>query len=251
MSRGRVAVVTGAARGIGLATAHALTARGFTLALLDRDADAAQAAAAGIAGPTQVFACDIADVAASADVVARVEAQVGPIDCLVNNAGIGSPARGDVLDLAPQQFDHVMTVNLRGSVFLTQAVARRMLATAAPGARRSIVTVTSVSAALASPERLEYCISKAGLAMFVQGLALRLAPHGIGVFDVRPGIIRTSMTEGVANRYDALIAAGLVPALRWGEPEDVAEAIAGLADGPFYATGSIVRVDGGLSIPRL
>ncbi len=211
MSQQGVAAITGAARGIGLATARALAACGFTVVLLDRDADAVHAAAAGIAGRAHALACDIADVAASASLVAQIEAQAGPIDCLVNNAGIGSPARGDFLELTPDNFDRVIAVNLRGTVFLTQAVARRMLATP-PTAPRSIITVTSVSAALASPERLDYCISKAGLAMFTQGLALRLAPHGIGVFDVRPGIIRTDMTAGVAARYDALIAGGLVPA---------------------------------------
>jgi len=250
MSAARVAVVTGAARGIGLATARALAARGFTLVLLDRDAAAARAAADGIAAQTHVVVCDLADVAAHADVAAEIETQAGPIDCLVNNAGIGSPARGDFLDLAVETFDRVIDVNLRGTVFFTQAVVRRMLANP-PRAGRSVITVTSASAALASPERLDYCMSKAGLAMFTQGLALRLAPHGIGVFDVRPGIIRTDMTAGVAARYDALIEGGLVPALRWGEPDDVAEAIAGLATGPFYSTGSVVSVDGGLSIPRL
>jgi NAD(P)-dependent dehydrogenase (short-subunit alcohol dehydrogenase family) len=249
MSRRPVAVVTGAARGIGRATARALAARGFVVVLLDRDEEAARAAAATIATPTHVLGCDIADVAASADVAARIAHLAGPVDCLVNNAGIGAPLRGDVLDLAPENFDRVIAVNLRGTVFLTQAIARRMLADASDRPR-SIITVTSVSAALASPERLDYCISKAGLAMFTQGLALRLAPHGIGVFDVRPGIIRTDMTEGVAARYDALIEGGLVPARRWGEPEDVAAAIVGLATGPFYATGSVVAVDGGLGIPR-
>ena len=130
---------------------------------------------------------------------------------------MGAVARGDLLDLLPENFDRVIGVNLRGTIFLTQAVARWMLAHPAPDRPRSIVHVTSVSAALASPERLDYCISKAGLAMWSKGLALRLAPEGIAVFDVRPGIIRTDMTAGVAETYDRMIADGLVPARRWGE----------------------------------
>jgi NAD(P)-dependent dehydrogenase (short-subunit alcohol dehydrogenase family) len=237
-----VAIITGGARGIGLATAKVLAAHGFDLAVVDLEANAVP----GVLS----LRCDIADVASHADLVARVADRFGRIDCLVNNAGIGAPVRGDFLDLTPENFDRVLSVNLRGTVFLTQAVARWMVTN--PSAEgRSIVTVTSVSAALASTERLEYCISKAGLAMFVQGLALRLAPHNIAVFDVRPGIIRTDMTASVAARYERLIAEGLVPARRWGEPEDVASVIASLATGNTYATGSIINVDGGLGIARL
>lgn len=250
MSALKVAVVTGGARGIGLATARALAGKGYALALLDLDEDAAQAAAANIGAPTLALRCDIADIACHADVIGRIVRGLGGIDCLVNNAGVGSPVRGDPLDLQPSNFDHVLAVNLRGTVFLTQAVARWMLANPSHEPR-SIMTVTSVSATLVSPERLDYCISKAGLAMFVQGLAVRLAPHGVAVFDVRPGVIRTDMTAAVTSRYDRLIADELVPARRWGEPEDVGGVIAGLATTSGYATGSIVNVDGGLSIPRL
>jgi 3-oxoacyl-[acyl-carrier protein] reductase len=250
MSAERLAIVTGAARGIGLATARALAAQGFALALLDRDAAALEAAAGAFATPALALPCDLADIAGHVALVERVAARFGRVDCLVNNAGIGPPVRGDFLDLQPENFDRVLAVNLRGTIFLTQAVARWMLEHASD-APRSIVTVTSASAALASPERLDYCISKAGLAMFVQGLALRLAPHGIAVFEVRPGIIRTDMTAAVASRYERLIAEGLVPAGRWGEAADVAAVITMLASGNAYATGSILRVDGGLAIPRL
>jgi NAD(P)-dependent dehydrogenase (short-subunit alcohol dehydrogenase family) len=116
---------------------------------------------------------------------------------------------------------------------------------------RSIITITSISAGIASPERPDYCVSKAGLSMWVKTLALRLAPEGIGVYEVRPGIVRTDMTAGVARKYDALIAAGLLPAGRWGEAADVGEAVATLAAGRLaYSTGSVINVDGGLSVPR-
>jgi NAD(P)-dependent dehydrogenase (short-subunit alcohol dehydrogenase family) len=155
-----------------------------------------------------------------------------------------------MLDLAADNFDRVLSVNLRGAAFLSLAVAKAMLATPGPG--RSIVFVTSVSAAMASPERPDYCVSKAGLSMWAKALALRLAGEGIGVFEVQPGIIRTDMTAGVAAAYDERIAAGLVPARRWGEAEDIGAAVAALAGGALaFATGSVIAADGGLSIARL
>jgi NAD(P)-dependent dehydrogenase (short-subunit alcohol dehydrogenase family) len=254
MSARPVAIVTGAGRGIGRAVAAALATKGFDLCVADINADSTEKLCTELASiGVSAIACnaDIADLASHSQLVEQTADTFGRIDCLVNNAGIGAPVRGDVLDLAPENFDRVLSVNLRGTVFLSQAVARWMLSNAA-STPRSIITVTSVSAALASPERLDYCVSKAGLAMFVQGLALRLAPEGIGVFDVRPGIIRTEMTAGVASRYDRLIEDGLVPARRWGEAEDVAGVVASLASGAFtYATGSIIEVGGGLGIPRL
>jgi NAD(P)-dependent dehydrogenase (short-subunit alcohol dehydrogenase family) len=252
-----VALVTGARRGIGLAIATALAARGFDLCVVDlgppdEAVDRLRADLACHGGRVAYAAGDIGDLAMHRALVERAVAELGRIDCLVNNAGMGAVARGDVLDLLPENFDRVMAVNLRGTIFLTQAVVRWMLANPAEDRPRSIVHVTSVSAALASPERLDYCISKAGLAMWSKGLALRLAPEGIAVFDVRPGIIRTDMTAGVAGAYDRRITDGLVPARRWGEGRDVAGVVAALASGDFiFATGSVVDVDGGLGIPRL
>jgi NAD(P)-dependent dehydrogenase (short-subunit alcohol dehydrogenase family) len=142
-------------------------------------------------------------------------------------------------------------VNLRGTFFFTQAVARHMAA-ASIETKRTIVTVSSVSAELASIERGEYCLSKAGLPMLTRLFALRLAPLGIAVFEVRPGVIRTPMTEGVAARYDERIANGLVPMQRWGEVGDVAAAVGALAGGTLaFATGSVLHVDGALAVPRL
>ena len=175
----------------------------------------------------------------------------GRIDCLINNAGIASPKRGDFLQLEPQTYDAVMDVNARGTVFFTQAVAKAMLATKTE-ARRSIQFITSASAAMASPDRLDYCMSKAALSMFAKGLALRLAGEGIDVFELRPGIIKTEMTAAVSTKYDALIAGGLVPEMRWGAPEDIASISAALASGNLpFSTGSIIDASGGLHIPRL
>jgi NAD(P)-dependent dehydrogenase (short-subunit alcohol dehydrogenase family) len=144
-----------------------------------------------------------------------------------------------------------MGINLRGAFFLAQAVARRMLAVPARH-YRSITFVTSVSARMASPERADYCISKAAASMAAQALALRLAPHGIGVFELRPGIIETGMTAPVRDSYTARIADGLVPARRWGRPEDVGRAVLPLVGGQMaFATGAVIPVDGGLSIERL
>jgi len=248
-----VALVTGARRGIGAAIALELAGAGFDLALADREEDGAaevMARVRDLGAEARFFACDLAEVERHGDVVARVAGALGPIACLVNNAGIGAPARGDLLDVTPQAFDQVLGVNLRGTFFLTQAVARHMAAVPAP-ASRAIVTVSSVSETMASIERGEYCVSKSGLGMLTRLFALRLAPLGIGVYSVRPGIIRTPMTAGVSSRYDQRIADGLVPAARWGEPEDVARAVAALASGRLgFATGSTLDVDGGLSIPR-
>jgi len=256
MTRSRpVALVTGARRGIGSAIALALAGANFDIAITDiaedDDARSALAALRAAGADARFIRSDLADTADHARVVSEVVAQLGAIDCLVNNAGVPAPARGDLLDLGPEAFDQVLGVNLRGTFFFTQAVARHMIATASRNAR-SIITVSSVSAQLASPERGEYCMSKAGLGMLTKLFALRLAPDGIPVFEVRPGVIRTPMTSGVADKYDRRIADGLVPMGRWGEPEDIGAAVAALASGKFqFATGSVVNLDGGLSLPRL
>jgi NAD(P)-dependent dehydrogenase (short-subunit alcohol dehydrogenase family) len=253
-ARRPLAIVTGARRGIGAAIATELASRGFDLALTDladTGADETLAAITAQGARARLFASDLARIELHDALVAGIVDWGGPVACLVNNAGIGPEQRGDLLDLQPASFDRVLGVNVRGSFFMTQAVARHMAACSPTGAR-SIVTVSSVSAELASVERGEYCISKAGLGMLTKLFALRLAPLGIGVFEVRPGVIRTPMTEAVAERYTKRIADGLVPAGRWGQPQDVARAVAALAGGDFgFATGSVLNVDGALAIPRL
>lgn len=249
-----VAIVTGARRGIGAAIAVSLARGGFDVAITDVAEEGAEATLEAIvaAGGRACFILsDIANVQDHARVVDDLIGWSGALDCLVNNAGIPAPIRGDLLELSPDAFDHVFDVNLRGALFFTQTVARRMLATPARGPR-SIVTISSVNAELASIDRGEYSISKAGLAMLTKLFALRLAGNGIAVFEVRPGVIRTAMTQVVAEKYERRIADGLVPMGRWGDPNDVGEAVAGLASGRFaFSTGSVIQVDGGLAVPRL
>jgi NAD(P)-dependent dehydrogenase (short-subunit alcohol dehydrogenase family) len=250
-----VALVTGARRGIGAAIALALARTGFDVTITDRvqddDAHATLAALRASNAKAVFIRSDLADVSDHGRVVDEAVSNCGAIDCLVNNAGVPSPTRGDLLEMTPGAFDEVLEVNLRGTFFFTQQVAKHMAMTSSRNPR-SIVTISSVSAELASPERGEYCMSKAGLAMLTKLFALRLAREGIAVFEVRPGVIRTPMTETVADKYDRRIADGLVPMGRWGEPADVGAAVASLASGNFkFATGSVIDLDGGLAIPRI
>ncbi|GEO12881.1 3-ketoacyl-ACP reductase [Microvirga aerophila] len=250
-----VALVTGSRRGIGLAIARKLATDGFDLFITGTDPDSAEETLADLrqyGARAFYLSGDISDLQVHDRWVNQIQRDTGRIDCLVNNAGMGAVVRGDFLELLPDNFDRVISVNLRGTMFLTQAVLKVMLQQPRDGRPKSIINVTSVSASHASPDRLDYCVSKAGLAMWSQGLALRLAGEGIGVFDVRPGIIRTDMTAGVTEKYGRLIANGLVPAGRWGEGDDVANVVTSLASGAFaFATGSVIDVDGGLSIGRL
>lgn len=251
-----LAIVTGGRRGIGLGIARALAADGFDIALTGLGPYGAEEGALAdleARGVTAAyFEADLADVMDHDATIEKIMTRFGRIDCLVNNAGMGSVVRGDFLGLTPENFDRIIATNLRGTVFFTQAVLRAMLALPSSVDKRSIVNITSVSAELSSPERLDYCISKAGLSSFSKGLALYLAEKDIAVFEIRPGIIRTDMTAGVAGKYDALIAGGLVPMRRWGEPDDIGGVVSALASGRFaFATGSVIDLDGGLSIGRL
>ena len=247
------AFVTGAGRGIGRAIATALVRDGFDLIVADLSPDIATVAAqlAMLGGLHLPLVGDLSDLAVHAKWAHAIAAGPGRIDCLVNNAGMGAIARGDVLDLTPDNFDRIMSVNLRGTMFLTQTILKIMLAQAPGPIPRSIINITSVSASHVSPDRLDYCVSKAALAMWSKGLAVRFAKDGIGVYDVRPGIIRSDMTAKVAEKYDGLIAGGLVPAGRWGEGDDVARVVSVLASGAFgFSTGAVVEVDGGLHLGR-
>lgn len=248
-----VALITGGQQGIGLAIAEALQAAGFRIAVASLPPAEAPAVREGMARLQDAgyYPHDVADAAAAPGLLERVEADLGPVTCFVSNAGVPAKVRGDLLDLTPDSWDHVLAVNLRGAFFLAQEVARRMVRRQSPH-YRSIHFVTSVSAEMASVERGEYCVSKSGASMVAKLFALRLAPLNIGVFELRPGIIATEMTAGVRDKYTARIEAGLVPAHRWGEAGDIGRAVVPLATGQMgFATGMVVPLDGGLSIARL
>ena len=250
-----VALVTGGRQGIGLAIVTALAAAGFNVAFTARSStDSCSeiiAECESLGAKAKYIASDLGDLSGHQALVQQVVLWGGGLDCLVNNAGVGTLARGDLLELTTESFDHVMSTNLRGTLFLSQAVVRWMLDN--PSAHyRSMITISSVSALMASPERADYCMSKAAMTMMTKSFALRLAADDIGVFELRPGIIQTGMTQAVAEKYDKRIADGLVPARRWGLPADIARAVLPFASGDMaFASGSAIELDGGLSINRL
>ena len=254
----RSALVTGGTRGIGLGIARALAREGWNLALCgvrsERDVAGVldELRRGGIS--VTYHACDVAAAADRARLVDQVKAAHGTVNALVNNAGRAPRVRADVLDASEDSFEELIRTNLQGPYFLTQAIARDQAARKVlePSFNASIVFVTSVSAELASTNRGDYCVSKAGLSMAARLFALRLAELHVPVYEVRPGIIQTDMTASVQDVYDRRIADGLVPEQRWGTPEDVGRVVAALLRGDApYATGSVITVDGGLSLPRL
>jgi NAD(P)-dependent dehydrogenase (short-subunit alcohol dehydrogenase family) len=254
----RSALVTGGTRGIGLGIARALARRGFDLAVNGVREEEAVAPVVdelrSAGGEVRYVRADVGVRGDRERLVAEVRRVLGRLHVLVNNAGVAPSVRADLLDADEESFDRLIRINLKGPYFLTQSIARWMVEQRQGEADYAgcIVNVTSVSASVASTNRGEYCVSKAGLAMMSQLWAVRLAETGIPVYEVRPGIIRTDMTAGVAAKYDALIDGGLVPERRWGTPADVGRVVAALAAGELpYATGAVVVVDGGLTLPRL
>ncbi len=253
-----VALVTGGTRGIGLGIARVLASRGWDLALAGMRASGEIAGTvAELQGDGAEVSYTRADVSSAADrdaLVDAVRARFGRLNVLVNNAGRAPRLRADLLEASEASFEEVLRTNLQGPYFLTQRAVPllRERRHQAPHEPTAIVFVTSVSATMASPNRGEYCVSKAGLAMAASLFAVRLAADGIPVFEVRPGVIATDMTAGVKETYDRRIADGLIPAGRWGTPDDVGRVVAALVSGDMpYATGSVVHVDGGLAVPRL
>ena len=254
----RSALITGGTRGIGLGVARALARDGWDLLLSGQrkvDEVATVLAELGRLGiNVDYIAGNIAQPEDRAAILDRARTRYGTINALVNNAGRAPRVRADIVDASEESFEEVLRTNLQGPYFLTQAVARDMLERGRTDRtfRSAIVFITSVSAQMVSINRGDYCISKAGLAMAASLFAVRLAPHGIPVYDVRPGVIATDMTSAVKDTYDRRIADGLVPEARWGQPEDVGRTVCALLRGDLpYATGSVIHVDGGLSLPRL
>ena len=249
----KTALVTGGSRGIGLAIALELGRAGYAVAIMATKAEEAypQSAArlreAGIA--YSWHAGSIADSADRLRVVDEVTARHGRIDVLVNNAGVAPKERNDLLQMTEASFDYVVGTNTKGNMFMTQAVARKMVETKTPGV---IVNISSCSAEVSSVNRGEYCVSKAGVSMLTKLYADRLAGEGIRVYEVRPGVIQTDMTATVQSKYDQLIQQGEFPIARWGQPEDVAKAVRAFCSDDFaYTTGNYIDVDGGFHIRRL
>ncbi len=254
----RTALVTGGSRGIGLGIARRLAADGFHVVI---NGQRAEDQVSGVVeelssqgSPVDYVQADISSPRDRERLIEEVRSRAGRLDVLVNNAGVSPLVRADILDAGEESFDRLMSINAKGPYFLTQAAARWMIEQKQedPEQQCCIVTVSSVSASVASVNRGDYCMSKAALAMSSMLWAVRLAEHGINVYEVRPGIIQTDMTAGVKERYDALIADGLLLQPRWGQPEDVGRCVAALARGDFaYSTGSVIMVDGGMGVPRL
>lgn len=252
------ALITGGSRGIGLGIARELGAGGFDLAINGRREEAEVADVLSelrSAGAEAIYLQgDVAELADHSRMLDEIRARFGRLDVLVNNAGVAPSVRADLLEATPESFDRLISINLRGPYFLTQAAAGWMVEQRKQNAsfRGCIVNVSSVSATVVSTNRGDYCISKAGVAMATQLWAARLAEFGIDVYEVRPGVIETDMTAGVKQKYDALIENGLTLEKRWGTPADVGKAVAILAQGKLpYATGQILHIDGGMTIQRL
>jgi len=254
----RIALVSGGSRGIGLGIALELARSRFDIAINGRReaADVADAIASIEALGAKVVYCrgDVTSAAERQSILSEIRNHFGRLDVLVNNAGVAPSTRADILDADEASFDRLIEINLKGPYFLTQSAAQWMIEQrkADKAFRGCIVNVSSVSATVASVNRGDYCISKAGIAMATQLWAARLTEFGIDVFEVRPGIIATDMTVGVKEKYDRLIESGLLLNKRWGTPADVGKTIAALARGDVpYAPGQVLVIDGGLTLQRL
>lgn len=254
----RVALITGGTRGIGLGIARCLAAEGMNLTLCGRrsekDVQNALQELRDMGADVLYCVCDVSKTDQRNAMLAATQKKFGRLDVLVNNAGMAPPERKDILEATEKCYEQVMRVNLQGPYFLTQATANWMVEQGknAPDFRGCIINVTSISAKLASVNRGEYCIAKAGLSMANQLWAVRLAQFGIGVYEIQPGLVETDMTAGVREKYDGQIKAGLVPQHRWGKPEDVGKVAAMLIRGDMpYSTGAVLPVDGGMMLRQL
>jgi 3-oxoacyl-[acyl-carrier protein] reductase len=258
-----VALITGAGRGIGRGIALELANSGFDIAGLDivfepenKKVGLFEVKELASALDTEFFPLqgDISDLTAHEKILGEVSGRFGRLDLLINNAGVAPLVRLDILETTPESFDRVFGTNARGAFFFTQKAAKQMIQQVkkSPDPKPAIIFITSISAAVSSPSRAEYCISKAALSMAATLFSDRLVEFGINVYEIRPGIVETDMTAPVREKYDKLIAEGLVPQKRWGFPEDVGKAVVALAKGYFpFSTGLVLEVSGGMNIRRL
>lgn len=252
----QVALVTGSSRGIGLAVAEALAREGFAIAVNGPAADDELARAVdrikALGARVIATPFDVTDIAGHDAQLARIEAELGPLTTLVNNAGVGVLQRGDILDVSEASWDRCIAVNSKAMFFLSQAFARRLLARERPAALfHSIVNVTSSNAVAVAVQRAEYCASKAAAAMVSKALAVRLGAENIAVYDVQPGLIATDMTAPVIEMYRKRAEEGLTLLPRVGQPEEMGAIIATLASGRLpYTTGQAISADAGMLVPR-
>lgn len=254
-----VAVITGASRGIGRAITIALAHEGFDIAAIARSLDSTgmeilEHEIDKLGAQFFPIGLDISCTKCHEEVVTNILERYGRIDFLVNNAGVAPLQRNDILNMTEESYDRLMNINLRGPVFFAQKIAREMIWMKAniDPYRPVIIFITSVSAAMSSTNRAEYCISKAGLSMASTVFADRLSEEGILVCEIRPGIVKTDMTIKMKEKYDKLIAEGLVPQKRWGLPEDIGKAVASIARGNWdFSTGMVFEISGGLNIRQL
>ena len=262
MSAKKVALVTGASRGIGRGIAIELAKAGFDIVGNGRQYNPENNKKGLFEVKERVeaegakFLPVKGDVSVDTDrkyIIKTAIGEFGKIDVLVNNAGVAPQKRMDILETTKDSYDRVLSINARGPFFLTQLAARKMIDHIGEYKKKPcIIFISSISAYVSSPSRAEYCISKAALSHTARLFADRLAENEINVYEVQPGIIQTDMTEPVTEKYDKLIAGGLVPQKRWGYPEDVGKAVVALASGSFaYSTGLVLEISGGMNINRL
>ncbi|MBF0199010.1 MAG: 3-ketoacyl-ACP reductase [Planctomycetes bacterium] len=259
MSERPLALVTGGSRGIGKGIALGLAKAGYNLVLnhvspagpaLKETVSEMEAHGATV---TTVQA-DIGNLEGHQKLIEECRKNYGRLDLLINNAGVAPKERLDILTTTQESYDRVLGINLKGPFFLTQAVANWMLEQCQENPERDcrIVNISSISAYTSSPNRAEYCLSKAGIGMMTALFADRLAEAGVGVFEVRPGVIATDMTGGVIDKYDKLIAEGLIPQKRWGKPDDIASCVVAIAEGRLdFCQGQVLNADGGFHLRRL
>jgi NAD(P)-dependent dehydrogenase (short-subunit alcohol dehydrogenase family) len=254
----KIAFVTGGTRGIGLGIAIELAKSGFDLAVNGvRDESAVKAVLEDLKklGVQVIYVRgDVSNKDDRQRMVNEILERFGKINVLVNNAGIAPPERKDILEATEESFEYVLNVNLQGPYFLTQLIANRMidLKNQNPEEFFCIINVSSVSSTVASVNRGEYCISKAGIAMATKLWAARLGEFNIPVYEIQPGVIKTDMTSGVQEKYDRLFQQGLAIQQRWGTPEDIGRVASAMASGNMpYSTGQVVMVDGGMTVQRL
>ncbi|MEI6148147.1 MAG: 3-ketoacyl-ACP reductase [bacterium] len=254
----KVALITGAGRGIGLGIAQCLAKDGCDIVICDlhEESVVAEALQGLRALGAEVLYCraDVTSAPARQQMLEEIKARFGRLNVLVNNAGVAPKVRADILEATEESFERLIKINLQGPYFLTQGVANWMIAQkkADPSFWGCIINISSMSAAVASPSRGEYCISKAGISMATKLWAVRLGEFNIPAYEIQPGIIKTDMTSTVQAKYDKLIGEGILLQARWGMPEDIGRVAASMVRGDLaYSTGQVIMVDGGFTVQRL